>query len=693
MPADSLKHGRYRLKGAIGSGGMSQVFEAFDESLKRPVALKVLHPHLARDPEARARFAREAQATARLRHPNIVGIFDVADMDSPDAFIVTELIRGQTLRGFCEEHPLSPPAEIALCAMHQLASALEHAHRSGIIHRDLKPENVMLTETGTLKLMDFGIARILDAQTRMTMTGALVGSPLHMAPEIINGAEATAASDVFSAGTIFYWLVCGRPPFSGNNASQTLKNILEGTFEDPLALAPWLADEAAALIRQCLDMNPARRPQNGGELRTALEVLLGTAGIGDAAALLASFVRSPEPTRENLTFRMVGSLTGEAERALTRKPPELPRAVALAGRALALDANSLRARELLTQIQQIQRRRRRLGTFIKGMALTAAAAGMSALVLLRIDASPAALGGPDGGNAVPLTAGAADADAGADAGLPAREPASLDAASDEPVDAGTSPDASDGASEATPGESLRHETEQASSETSREGRPPREAPAHAHSPAGKNAGHAAVSHASPIQRGAPSVSGRKTPPAGGRDSNSGQNSAASAAEQPVKAGPVKGRLSVMIQHASQGLTWGKIFLDGSRVNGDSPSWSGEVAVGHHAVRAEAPCCIPETREVDVLPGEQTPPIIFRLPSKPALLSVISGEPCDIWLDGIRRSSCEASVRDPVAVPLPEDALRGKVTFVLVRPGKADVTRTEKFEAGQAKIVRVEGEAL
>ena len=89
----------------------------------------MLHPHLARDPEARARFAREAQATARLRHPNIVGIFDVADMDSPDAFIVTELIRGQTLRGFCEEHPLSPPAEIALCAMHQLASALEHAHR------------------------------------------------------------------------------------------------------------------------------------------------------------------------------------------------------------------------------------------------------------------------------------------------------------------------------------------------------------------------------------------------------------------------------------------------------------------------------------------------------------------------------------------------------------------------------------
>ena len=664
MPADSLKHGRYRLKGSIGSGGMSQVFEAFDESLKRPVALKVLHPHLARDPEARARFAREAQATARLRHPNIVGIFDVADMDSPDAFIVTELIRGQTLRGFCEAHPMSPPAELALCAMHQLASALEHAHGAGIIHRDLKPENVMLTEAGVLKLMDFGIARILDAQTRMTMTGALVGSPLHMAPEIINGAEASAASDVFSAGTIFYWLVCGRPPFAGNNASQTLKNILEGSFEDPRALAPWLSDEAAALMRQCLATGPAQRPQNGGELRAALEILLGAAGISDgAAALLASFVRSPEPTRENLKCRLVGSLTGSAERALSAEPPELPKAVSLADRALALDSGNAQARALLEKIRLIQRRHRHRSLAVRGLAAAAAAAGAAALAVF-VEGRQAAdsLPEPDGGEAV----SAALASGAGGAPSPEEVPDAAELWADARSAEVTGPprelpaDAGDAAASEVPSSAEANDEEN-------------EEPS----------GGAAIF---PKGRGAAAPSPKKAP----FHRASARNPAAVPTAPSGEPERAKGRLSVMIQHASRGLTWGQIFLDGARVNGDSPSWSGEVAAGHHSIRAEAPCCIPETRELDVLPGEQTPPVIFRLPSKPALLSVVSAEPCDIWLGGIRRSGCEESVRDPVAVPLPEDALRGDVTFVLVRPGRADVTRTERFEAGQAKVVRIEG---
>ncbi|MBQ4335019.1 MAG: serine/threonine protein kinase, partial [Myxococcaceae bacterium] len=232
MTVAAAQRDRYRVLNPIGSGGMSQVFEAFDESLRRTVALKVLHPHLALDPEARARFAREAQATARLRHPNIVEIFDVAALDSNDAFIVTELIHGPTLSAFVAAHPLAPPGELAFLVMHQLACALAHAHQNDVVHRDLKPENVMLSESGGLKLMDFGIARILDSQTRMTMTGTLVGSPLHMAPEIIEGERATPASDIFSAGTILYWLVSGAPPFLGNKATQTLRKILDVERED-----------------------------------------------------------------------------------------------------------------------------------------------------------------------------------------------------------------------------------------------------------------------------------------------------------------------------------------------------------------------------------------------------------------------------------------------------------------------------
>ena len=673
MPADSLKHGRYRLKGSIGSGGMSQVFEAFDESLKRPVALKVLHPHLAREPEARARFAREAQATARLRHPNIVGIFDVADMDSPDAFIVTELIRGQTLRGFCEAHPLSPPAEIALCAMHQLASALEHAHRAGIIHRDLKPENVMLTETGTLKLMDFGIARILDAQTRMTMTGALVGSPLHMAPEIINGAEASAASDVFSAGTIFYWLVCGRPPFAGNNASQTLKNILEGTFEDPLVLAPWLTDEAADLMRQCLASDPARRPQNGGELRTALEILLRASGISDAAALLAAFVREPEPTRENLTCRLVGSLIGGAERALASRPPELPRAVSLVDRALALDSGSVQAKAILEKIRLLQKRQRLRGLMVRCGAAAAAVAASAAAGLALMGEKPAALVDPDGGDLAPVV-------------LPAPDSRTEHAESAKVLtDAGTAATAAAAVHDAGISE-LPPNVEPAPAAPPENGK--QQAEAAQPSPEKDEKTVPSNIAKTPNRRGTVTAVSRRHPPYRTPVQNP---SAPAAPTQPEKPEKSQGRLSVMIQHASRGLTWGKIFVDGKRVNGDSPSWSGEVPAGHHDIRAEAPCCIPESRALEVLPGDQTPPVIFRLPSKPALLSVVSSEPCDIWLGGIRRSGCEESVRDPVAVPLPEDALRGDVTFVLVRPGKPDVTRTEKFEAGQRKVVRIEGQ--
>src|SRR5690606_19029204 len=184
--------------------------------LDREVAIKVLHPHLAAREESRRRFSREARAVARLRHASIVEIYDFSGDDAPESFIVTEFVRGRTLKAFGDEVGFALP-EIGVLVAAQLAAALEHAHREGIVHRDLKPENVMVREDGVLKLMDFGIARMIGAEDRMTMTGALVGSPLHMAPEIIEGREAGAPADVFALGTILYWLVAGRMAFAGNN--------------------------------------------------------------------------------------------------------------------------------------------------------------------------------------------------------------------------------------------------------------------------------------------------------------------------------------------------------------------------------------------------------------------------------------------------------------------------------------------
>ena len=222
--------GRYRILEQLGQGGMSVVYKGLDTALDREVAVKVLHPHLSHKEESRKRLAREAKAVAKLRHPNILEVFDFAGIDAEDAYIVTEYIRGQTLRQYAVSNTFDPP-EIAAMVIHEIAQALAHAHEAGVIHRDLKPENVMVREDGVLKLMDFGIAKIIDRDDKLTMTGALVGSPAHMAPEIIEGEETGAEADIFSLGTMLYYFATGRLPFNGPNTTATLKKILDCVYD------------------------------------------------------------------------------------------------------------------------------------------------------------------------------------------------------------------------------------------------------------------------------------------------------------------------------------------------------------------------------------------------------------------------------------------------------------------------------
>src|SRR4051812_35278551 len=159
---------KYEILEEVGQGGMSIVYKGMDTSLHREVAVKVLHPHLASHDEARKRFEREARAVAKLRHENILEIFDYSGKDSQDSYIVTEFIRGRTLKDFATEHPPAFP-EIGAMIVADICRALAHAHAGGVLHRDVKPENIMIRDDGVLKLMDFGIAQILDAQ-RMTVT-------------------------------------------------------------------------------------------------------------------------------------------------------------------------------------------------------------------------------------------------------------------------------------------------------------------------------------------------------------------------------------------------------------------------------------------------------------------------------------------------------------------------------------------
>jgi len=361
--------GRYELLEQVGSGGMAVVYRGRDTALAREVAVKLLHPHLASSAESRARFAREARAVARLSHPNVVEIYDYSGDAAPEAYLVTEFIRGRTLRVFAREEGFGFP-EVAMLAGRALADALVHAHSAGVIHRDLKPENV-LVEVGArpaLKLADFGIARILASDERMTMTGTLVGSPHHMAPEIVEGKEADARSDLFSLGTLLYWLATGHLPFAAANPTAILRRVLEGDFEDPRLAEPRVPDALATLVARCLALDPARRPAAAAEVRDALDRILAECGLERPDDELTAFLRDPAAFRAAFPPRAVASLKSCGDAALRQGASA--RALAFYNRVLAIDPSDREVPERLARLS----RRARAGRALRAAAVVATAA-------------------------------------------------------------------------------------------------------------------------------------------------------------------------------------------------------------------------------------------------------------------------------------------------------------------------------
>jgi tRNA A-37 threonylcarbamoyl transferase component Bud32 len=419
--------GRYRILEQLGSGGMSVVYKGLDTALDREVAVKVLHPHLASKDESRKRLAREARAVARLHHPNILEVFDFSAADAQNAYIVTEYIRGHTLREYLAEGGLEPP-ELAAMIIHELAAALAHAHESGVIHRDLKPENVMVREDGVLKLMDFGIAKLLETEERMTVTGTLVGSPAHMAPEIIEGLEAGPEADVFSLGIMLYAFVTGRLPFTASNTTATLKRILDGAYEDPRRRVSTLSDELTEIIATCLARDRHHRYPHAGRLRDALADYLAGLGFPRVGEELASFFADPAAYKKAARQRLVAALLERGERFLAEK--RTPRALASLNQVLALDAQNPRALEMLEGFNRARRRQLWLKRGLQaGTALVLAAAlGAGSYILFHQPAPPSMAPkkapAPPAGPQAPATAPPLD--------LPARAPSRLPVPSQTP---------------------------------------------------------------------------------------------------------------------------------------------------------------------------------------------------------------------------------------------------------------------
>ncbi|MGH9126069.1 MAG: protein kinase domain-containing protein [Acidimicrobiales bacterium] len=273
--AGSVLGGRYRLVRLIAQGGMAAVWEAHDGVLARAVALKLLHPHLAADQVFLERFRREAVSAARLSHPNVVATFDAGITPDGTAFIVMELIRGQTLSVF-EAQYRPVPGPICIEIGKQIADALAHAHAAGLVHRDVKPANVMVCDTGVggpplVKVTDFGIAKAAEGLgLELTKTGIVLGTPRYLSPEQIAGKEPDARADIYALGLVLFELITGRTPFAGPTEMAVAVQHLNDEPPRLRELRANVPPALDALVAQMLAKQPEDRPQSAMEVRRAL---------------------------------------------------------------------------------------------------------------------------------------------------------------------------------------------------------------------------------------------------------------------------------------------------------------------------------------------------------------------------------------------------------------------------------------
>ena len=357
---------RYEVIERVGDGGMASVYRGKDRVLKRDVAIKVMHPHLGSRPDARERFDREAQAIAKLHHGNIVDVYDFSAGTDAAAFLVTEFVHGETLTGFVYDHGPFLPQAAALVG-HAIAGALGHAHHMGLIHRDIKPDNLMISRDGQIKLMDFGIAQAMDME-QMTTTGAIVGSPAHMAPEQIEGTQLDGRCDIFALGTVLYFLVTRRLPFVASNPQALFRLILEGEFDLPSHHNPAVDRQFDAIIAQCLARWPADRFADMAAVQNALSQYLKPFRMSDTMGLLTRFLQAPEVFQFDLKPTIVQVLTAEGQKQAAAG--KLALAIDTLNRALAIDPDAEEPRRALQEWTSRARRMRkwkRAGVWAGGM--------------------------------------------------------------------------------------------------------------------------------------------------------------------------------------------------------------------------------------------------------------------------------------------------------------------------------------
>ena len=265
MRASELLGGRYELRGVLGRGGMAEVRDGWDTRLRRAVAVKLLHPGFASNPESRERFNAEARSAAALNHSHIVAVHDTGDHNGTP-FIVMERLPGVSLADHVARGPLPQP--LVRSVLDDVLSALAAAHEAGILHRDIKPGNILFTSDGEAKVSDFGIAKTADAG--YTMTGQVVGTMAYLSPERLMGNPATPCDDLYALGVVGYEALAGRRPFMHENLGALARAIIEATPTPLPVLRPDVDLALAAVVESAMARDPRWRFGNAREMRAVL---------------------------------------------------------------------------------------------------------------------------------------------------------------------------------------------------------------------------------------------------------------------------------------------------------------------------------------------------------------------------------------------------------------------------------------
>ena len=418
---------KYEMLEELGHGGMATVYRAHDKRLLRDVAIKVLHPHLRESREIAHRFSVEAKAVAKLRHRNIVEVYDISSEDDPEQYLVVELVRGPTLRKVLQQHGALPP-EIGAAIVLELLSGIGHAHASGVIHRDVKPENVLIEllprsssasqkDIGTLnpgprssgamlsssadskrsrshegerisvKLTDFGIAKLLDAQG-VTSTGQVLGSPAHMAPEQIEGGEVDGRADVFGLGVLFYECIVGHLPFLGNNPAQVLRRVLDGVYASAERERPTVGKNWSQILDSALARKPEARYPNAEAMRDAIASELARLGVEAPRRELEAWLDDPEGWTAEHDKRLIVRLCELG--ANSRKQSNAVAAAADYNRALAYAPNDPSLLRIVASMHRSEARARLVRRLVP-LVLGAAVLGSGAYFVAKALKSPGAV--------------------------------------------------------------------------------------------------------------------------------------------------------------------------------------------------------------------------------------------------------------------------------------------------------------